>query len=263
MSGSLAEVLSPAVWPGLTLVTARVAGLFLIAPLWSLPGIPATVRAAAAVVCAVILTPSIPVQLPTAVVALPLALAGELVVGLGLGLAAGLFLHATAIAGDVVALQMGLTVGSAFDPSTQASSPELGRVLNLFALSLYVGFDGPPHLLQGLADSFQLLPPGAAPSFGPAGRMLLEAIGGIFASAIVLAAPVAVALLVANVLLAVLTRAVPQLNIFAVAFPVTISIGLVALLSSLAFRTEVEARWISHMPQMLRDFAVALTLRGR
>jgi|KBSSwiStaDraftv2_1062776.scaffolds.fasta_scaffold16178_5 flagellar biosynthesis protein FliR len=244
MSASLIDALQPIRWPTLALVSARTAGLVMVAPLWSLSAIPASLRGGIAMLLAFVILPSVPTALDPADGTLVLAAGGELLVGLALGLSAAVFTHGLTVAAEVVSLQMGLSLGAALNPAADLGSPGIGELKMLLGLAVYTGLGGHLMLVSALARSFESLPPGTAPDLA-GGSAVVALLGTVFDVAIRAAAPAMVALLLANIALALLNRAVPQLNTMMVAMPVTIAVGLLALGASLPTLTGWAAGWTS------------------
>lgn len=244
MTGSWLSVLEPGRWPLLALVSARVVGLLLVAPVWSLRPVPVRVRGAAAVVFSAALLPVAARSAPAAGPEAPLlALATEFLLGLTIGLAAAVFLHGLAVAAEVVGLQMGLSLGAAFGGMTDMGAPGIGQVYQQFALGLFVVLGGPVLLISGLADSLALLPPGAPIDLAGGARATVALAGDVFRVAVRVVGPVMVTLLVTNLALAVLNRAVPQLNTMMVAVPVTVAVGLVAIGATLPLAAGLVGAW--------------------
>jgi len=234
MRDALFEVLAPGRWPALVLVTARMGGLMLVAPLWSMSTMPRMLRAALTVVLAVALLPHTPlVPDPERVVDIPLPLVLEFVVGIAVGLTAAVLVQGATMAGEVLALQMSLSLGPALLPAPEAQVSGVGQLKTFLAILVYLGTGGHLTLIAGLAESLRVLPPGASWGGGDGATSATGMLGTLFTTALETAAPVMVALLVTTVALAILGRAVPQLNTMLVSFPVTIGVGLVMIGASL------------------------------
>jgi flagellar biosynthetic protein FliR len=239
MTGSLVSALQPISWPTLALVSARAAGLVLIAPLWSLAAIPPSIRGAIAMLLAFAVLPSVtPVADGDLLI---IAAAGELLVGLAIGLSGAVLAHGMAIAAEVVSLQMGLSLGAAISPGSDLGTGGIGELKMLLTLVIYATIGGHLALVEAFARSFDSIPAGAAPNLIEGGRAAVALAGTVFDVAIRAAAPAMVALLVTNLALALLSRAVPQLNAMMVAIPVTICVGILALGAALPSLAE----WIA------------------
>ncbi|HRP07971.1 MAG TPA: flagellar biosynthetic protein FliR [Gemmatimonadales bacterium] len=245
MSEAIVSLLGPVNWPLFALVSARVVGLMMMAPLWSMQAIPARIRGAAAVVLTLMLLPAAaaaPVDLGGPL-PMPLLLI-EFLIGLAIGITAAVFLHGLTIAAEVLGLQMGLSLGAALGGMTEMGTPGIGQLYAQTALVIFATLGGHVILVTALGGSLAALPPGAALDLVDGGRTLIGMIGSVFGVAVRVAAPVMVALLVTNLALALLNRAVPQLNTMMVAVPITIAVGLVAIGSTLLLFGAEAARWV-------------------
>jgi flagellar biosynthetic protein FliR len=261
---SIVQALQPAHWPTLVLVSARLVGLMLAAPLWSMSGVPRSFRSAMVILFTLILLPTVSEQpLPTEPLGLVLPLAGELAMGLAIGLIGAVFMAGIGLAGEVAALQMGLNLGPALSPMADATVTGVGELKNLLAVCLYVTLGGHLVLLSGVAESFRAIPPGGTVNLEAGGRAVGVLAGTVFSVAIRAAAPIMVALLLANVGLAILSRAVPQLNAMAVAFPITIGLGLLMLGAALPFTGAFIGQWAGGLHGSVGRMIDAFTPAGR
>ena len=223
MTDALTAMLAPQRWPTFVLITARLSGLMMTAPLWSMTALPRVVRGAITVVLAAVLLPlADPARVPEHVLELPFPVASELLVGIVIGLAAAVLVQGASLGGEVLSLQMGLSLGPALAPMPEVPISGIGQLQSMLALLVYVGMGGHLMLIRGLADSIRVLPPGTLVGF-EGGRTAIELAGGLFASALRTAAPVMVSLLLGNLALAVLSRAVPQFNAMMVSLPLSMS----------------------------------------
>ncbi len=226
MSGAGLAGLASAQVATAALLAARIGGLMLAAPLFSSRVIPVRVRTVLLVLLTALLMPGVP-----AAEAGPgaSALLAETAVGVSIGLAAGLYIGAAAAAGDLLAIQMGLAGASTLNPLSEEQLPVLGQFAQLAALAIVLSLGGHLLILESLRESVIAVPLGGPIDVeaGLAGAVTLG--GKLFLIALRLAAPVVAVLLLGNVILGVLGRAVPQMNLLMVAFPVQIGIGLLAL----------------------------------
>ena len=139
------------------------------------------------------------------------------------------------LAGELIGLQMGLGFAMFYDPDNAAQSPVISEFLGLLAMLIFLSINGHLMLLAVIGNSFEWWPVGAD-LFPANGWMAIARWGStIFSAGVMLALPVIAALLVVNIALAVLTRAAPTLNLFAIGFPVTLIAGFVMLLLSMPF----------------------------
>ncbi len=206
----------------------RVVGLMALAPGLSLQQAPAQVRVALAVTLAVVIAPvaSEGVCLPDEPLRFVALCLVELVVGLAMGFVAAVVLEALRFGGEVLDLQIGLRAGQLFDPASGMHSGILSGAYYMIALVLFVGVNGHHWLLRGLAASFTIVPVGGA-SLGGAPTEPAGDLGTcVLAMGLRIAAPVMAALLLADLALGLVARAVPQMNVFLVGIPAKIAAGL-------------------------------------
>jgi flagellar biosynthetic protein FliR len=217
----------------LVLFGTRVGGMMLVAPAFSATMVPRSVRVGLLVVLTVLMQPAALASLHAAPVITAEAFVSETLIGFAIGLGVALLVGAAETAGDVMAVQMGLSGASLLDPLDTTQSPALGTFTRLFATTLLLSLNFHTVMLGALADSAARFPVGAPVSLQGGALAILQLGGTLFVLGVRFAAPVITAVLIANVALAVLGRAAPQLNILTVAFPLQITIGLFALLAAL------------------------------
>jgi len=237
---------------------ARILAFVAAAPLWSTAGIPRRTRLIMGIAITVAIAPSLPgmpnVQ-PASLTGLWIMLQ-QMLIGIGMGFAARIVFAAFDMAGEFIGFQMGLGFATFFDPLSSSQTPVIAEFFGLIALLLFLSMNG--HLLYfaTLAQSFSAIPVSAMP-LGAASWLNLAELGSkIFSAGLLLALPIVVALMITNVALAVLTRAAPQLNIFALGFPLTLLGGFVSIAISMNYlATPLQAIFEFAMSAML-GFAV-------
>jgi len=186
---------------------------------------------------------------PTAtnLVTLALALAAEALVGGAIGFVAGLVIAAVQGAGEVIGLQMGLGLGGVYDAAMGRDATVVTRLLDVLGLMLLLAMNGHHVMVAAVAASFQRLQPGLAlAGVGLVGDLALLG-GKVLRSALEVSAPLVGILFVANVVLALLARVAPHLNIFAVGIPLAIGVGLVGLVETLPHVLSVVARLVGEL----------------
>ncbi len=245
------------VWtPGLVLV--RITGLVLVAPVFGHLLVPMRVRAGLAIVLTLGLSPWVtPVPAPEGdAFSLVAAIGGEAIIGTTLGFAAGLVFSGFAIMGEFASVQGGLGAATVLDPASGASSVVLASILQLTALAIFIAIDGHYLLLGALMDSFTVLPPGG----GGLSVTVFEQITGmgalIFEVGVKLAFPVTAAMLVSNVAVGMLGRAIPQLNLMALQLPAHVGVTLLILGLGAGPLVDAMRAAIEHATQQ----AIAITL---
>lgn len=215
-----------------TLILTRTSGLLAAAPGLSQTGIPATARAMLAVMLAVLI---LPVQWNIALPPLgslleyALLLGGELVIGLTLGLGLAVFFTGIQLAGELAGRISGLLLADVFDPISGESVPVFSQFLLLLGTAVFLLLGGHRVLVGGLLDTFATVPPGHMPAPAAVAETFVLLVAQSFVLAMRAAAPVVVALLLSTLVLGLLSRTLPQLNILAVGFGFNALVGLAAL----------------------------------
>jgi flagellar biosynthetic protein FliR len=209
----------------------RIFGLILAEPVFGNRTIPIAAKVGLALFVTLLLgpvLPPIPPVEPASAIGVLIAVQ-QLAIGLAMGFVLRIALTAAETAGQLAGLQMGLGFAVFFDPQSSAQTAVVGQFVGLFAILVFLSTNGHAMVLAVLAESFSVLPIARAP-LDPAGwRLVAEWGGAIFSAGLLISLPVIAALLVANLAVGIMTRAAPQLNIFAVGFPVTLVTGFVAL----------------------------------
>lgn len=213
----------------------RVLGLITSAPVFGNRAIPLRIRVAVGMALTLVITAALPpapnVQ-PGGWLGLGV-LVQQVLIGVSMGFVIRLAIAAIEVAGEVIGLQMGLSFATFFDPSSSAQTAVLAELLSLITTLAYLAMNGHLLLIDALVHSFEFLPIGGTTLSGNGWHLLARLGTAVFSTGVLMALPLVAALLVTNIALAVLTRAAPQLNIFAVGFPVTSTVGILILLLSM------------------------------
>jgi flagellar biosynthetic protein FliR len=245
----LQTALAPEKWVAFVLITARVGGFLFAAPGFSGSMMPGVLRTAVTVVLSIFLLPGAPsAPLPGAMLDLPIPMAAELGIGMVLGLSAGVIVQAVAMAGEVMSLQMGLSIAPALSPVPEMQVVGVGQITSLLAITIYLGMGGHLLLLRGLAESLRVLPPGGGYALDAGAAEAVRLASRMFSCAVSAAAPVMVALLMTNIAMAIMGRAVPQMNAMMMSFPITIGVGLLTFGLSLPMVSQAVAGWMDGVP---------------
>lgn len=214
----------------LILISVRMSGMLLIAPFFAASAISTPIRvmltiSMAFLLSSVVTVPSFDMFLASA----PLLLAREALIGLMIGLIYQLIFAAIAMAGEQIAFSMGLGFASMIDPQTGGQSPVITQFLSILLVLIFLAVEGHHLLIQQVVLSYIALPIELKLDYKIFLNISLSA-ALIFSVAIIFAMPIIVALFCSNLLIGLLTRVAPQMNIFAVGFPLTILIGIALLL---------------------------------
>lgn len=213
----------------------RIGTLFMVAPITGSSNIPVRVRLILALAVTLLVMPlldSVPQVTPFSWSAIAIILQ-QLLIGAAMGFALMLVFSAIVTGGQLIAMQMGLGFASMVDPQNGTQVPVLSQLYIIMTTLLFLGMNGHLVLIQLLVESFRLLPIGDS-GIGADGFHAVAAWGTqMFAGALWLALPAMASLLVVNIAFGVMARSAPQLNIFAIGFPVAMIMGFVVILYTL------------------------------
>lgn len=220
------------------LVLMRVAGLFLTAPIFSSSNIPAQVKAAWTLLVAFLIFPVVDystVTLPVVGVPFALAVTRELMVGFVLGLGASLVFAGIQMAGALIDIQMGFSLVNVVDPVTSTQVSVMGQYYYLVAMIVFLAVNGHHLLIQGIVQSFNVIPLGQAHFTPGLTSKMNDLFSQLFFIAFKVGAPVIGALFITNLALGIIARTVPQMNVFIVGLPLNIMVGLLVVSMSMGF----------------------------
>ena len=222
--------LSPILWPFL-----RVLAVFTVAPVFSMRTIPMRLKIGLAFLVAVC-AQGVLVDQPVISVNGPAALgavAQQVAVGLAIGFSVRLVFAAVELAGEIIGLQMGLNFASFFDPASNAQVSAVARFFGNTSMLLFVVINGHLMVLMAVVKSFDSFPVDGH-FLQAVGRMRLHELGAsLFASSLWIALPMIAMLLFVNLTLGIISRVAPQMNIYAVGFPVTLTVGMLGITATL------------------------------
>ncbi len=198
--------------------------------------VPARVKIGLSALLAIIIAPTIG-EMPPVAIGSPqglLIMIQQIIIGIAMGFTMRLIFTAVEMAGEFAGLQMGLGFASFYDPINATHSAIIAQWLGIIATLTFLAFNGHLYLISALATSFQTFPIGnmmSAKGFYEVANWG----GSIFAYALQISLPILAALLITNIALGILTRAAPQLNLFAVGFPITLAMGFFVLALSMPY----------------------------
>lgn len=215
---------------------ARILSMIAASPVLGNKQVPKRVKIGLSVLLAIIIAPTIP-AMPQVAVGSPqglLIIIQQIIIGVAMGFTMRLIFTAVEMAGELAGLQMGLGFASFYDPMNSSYSPIVARWLGMVAALAFLASNGHLYMISALAESFSTLPVGTA--MPATGYYSVASWGSsIFAFGLQISLPIVAALLITNIALGILTRAAPQLNLFAVGFPITLSIGFMVLILSMPY----------------------------
>ena len=226
----LLQWITPLIWPFL-----RALALFTALPVLGTRSVPTRVRIGLSALIALAAQPSLPEPVAVALDS-PLAfllVVQQLVIGLSLGFAVRLVFAAVEFAGELIGLQMGLNFAGFFDPMTASAATAASRFFGTMVAWLFIVANGHLLVIAALVHSFTAFPVGPEP-FAFLHQVQPHRWGSeIFSTGLWIALPLITMLLFVNLVLGAISRVAPQINIFAIGFPVTLGVGLLGLLLTL------------------------------
>ncbi len=233
----------------------RVAGLVMSAPIMGTRSVPVRIRLILAIAITMVIVPVI--KLPDAIdpfsaVAM-LTTLQQILIGIAMGLTVRVVFVVLEMAGQLIGQLMGLMLASMVDPVNGNRVPIIGQFYLLLATLLFLSIDGHLIMIKALADSFQQLPVGVNGITRDAIWVFLNWMGTVLSTAVLIALPAIASLLIVNISFGVMTRAAPQLNIFAVGFPIMIMLGMLIIMFTLG----------SFTPHMISIFEQSFLMLNR
>jgi flagellar biosynthetic protein FliR len=222
---------------GFMLTLARIGPLFVIAPLFSSKMVPRKARSIVAVALAIGLSPLAlgDQQIPTDFLSILGLLMKEILIGFAFAYAIAALFAAVSAAGSMLDTQIGFSFGSLVDPVTNNQSGILSQVYGLVGVMVFVVIGGDAWLIRGLASTYDLVALTEMPNLNLLVGGAHEAFAQIFLAAIAVSAPVLLAVIIVDAGFGVVSRVMPQLNVFAVGFPAKILVGFLLIGTSLPF----------------------------
>jgi flagellar biosynthetic protein FliR len=251
-SADINTLIATLFWP-----FTRIAAMLAIAPIFGSRMVPMRIRLVVALLLTWIILPLLP-QVPAVT---PFSAAGvlvtvqQLVIGLAIGFSIQLVFATLIVAGQTIAMGMGLGFAQMVDPQNGINVPVIGQYYVVVATLLFLALNGHLALIHALADSFQTLPVGVEALSREDLRSIAYWGVRLFADAIMVALPAVTSILLVNLAFGVVSRSAPQLNIFGVGFPVTLTLGFVILVFAIS-------SLLSQMEHLMDGALTAVSLFG-
>jgi len=213
----------------------RVTAVLMTMPVFGTTLVPARVRLYFALAITVVIVPGLPPMPEVHALDLSalLLIAEQIIIGALFGLSLQLFFQIFVIAGQIVAIQMGMAFASMVDPANGVNVAVIGQFLTMLVTLLFLAINGHLVVFEVLTESFTTLPVGSGLLVNHFWD-LVGRLSWVLGAALLLVLPAITALLVVNIAFGVMTRAAPQLNIFSIGFPLTLVLGLGIFWISLA-----------------------------
>lgn len=226
-------------------VTCRVAGFIAAIPVLAAAQTPIRVKTGLVFATSLVLFPIMSEAVPKVSFSpLPFAMliVSELLIGLLLGVVSRLIFTAVEFGATVVGFQMGFAAANVFDPQSERQVALVSQFQNVFAILIFLAINGHHLFLQTAVMSYQFLPPGRLDFSGEAIPYLMQLTSHMFAIGVQFSAPVLAVLLLSGLILGILARVFPQLNVFLLSFPLNIGVGFIVIALTLSLASTLIRR---------------------
>jgi len=248
-TGQLDAWLAQLLWP-----FVRVSSCLMVAPAFGAMFVPARIRIVLAGAITLVIAPLVPS--PAAIA--PFSATGlivtlqQVIIGVAIGFSLQVLFDAVTLGGQLLANSMGLSFAFNMDPMHGTQTPVLGQLYSMLVMLTFLSLDGHLKLIELLVDGFRTMPVGTS-GLGPDGIWSIITWGSqLFSGALSVALPGVTALLIVNIAFGVMSRAAPQLNLFAVGFPISMVFGLLIVVAGLPSTQTTFIRLLADAFDLLR-----------
>jgi len=239
---------------GFVMVLTRISAFFLVIPVFGWQSIPIRIKVAMTVMLAIFFSMIIPVPVVAGRVSnaeAVLLLANEATYGLALGLVAAIVFAAVKLSGRIIERQMGLAMAEILDPLTGERAQPLGSLLEMIFIMLFLSANGHHLFLLIISRSYQSFPAGSIPTIPVLTEGIIQAGSTMLIHGLKLAAPILAAFMLLMVVLAVLARMVPEMNILFISLPLRVGLGLLMVAIFLPFISSFVGEFAQLMGKLL------------
>lgn len=233
----------------------RIGGMVMVAPIFSSNFINVRTRLIIALAITLVVVPTINTPIP---IVSPLSsqgillIAQEVMIGICMGFMLQLLINAFIIAGQIIAMQMGLGFASMVDPQNGTTVPVISQFYMIFITLMFLSINGHLVLIQVMAESFISLPVGAGGIAIESFRDIASLASWMYAAGVIIALPAIGSLMMVNLAFGILSRAAPQISPFSIGFPLTIGLGFVIIYITLPAVGNHLVNFADQMLQMIR-----------
>jgi len=239
---------------GFVLVLTRISAFFAVIPVFSWQSIPVRIKAAMILLVSIFFSMITPLHINTkdiSTLEASLLIANEVIYGFALGLIITLVFTAVKVSGLIIEREMGLAMAEILDPLTEESAQAMSIIMEMTFILLFLSVNGHHLFLLTIQKSYETFPAGSTPTIPALVRGVIEAGSTLLTESLKLAAPIFGALFVLIITLAVLARVTPEMNIFFISFPITISVGLLMVIAFLPFIFGFVSEFADYMRKLL------------
>jgi flagellar biosynthesis protein FliR len=233
------------------LVLTRISGVFFLAPVLGNKSIPPQVKIGLSMIFALIMTPFVtppPVDKAINLIDLTLMMGTELSVGVLIGFSATLIFTGFLLAGQIIDFQMGFGMVNVVDPLSNISVSIIGQFKNLMAVLVFLAINGHHFFFSALSRSFEIVPLTTFSLTSTVANNFINLIAEVFIIGFKIGTPAIGVLLISELAVGIIARTVPQMNVFVVGIPMKITVGFIAVITTLSFFFTYVLRTLNQMP---------------
>jgi len=239
---------------GFAMVLTRISAFFLVVPVFSWKTIPVRVKVAMTVLVSIFFLMITPLSIDTnrvSALKVVLLIANEATYGLALGLVATVIFSVVKFSGRIIERQMGLAMAQILDPLTGERTQPLSSLLEMIFIILFLAVNGHHSFLLIISQSYEAFPAGSIPTIAVLAGGVIKAGSTMLLLGLRLAAPILAAFLLLMVVLAVLARIVPEMNILFISLTLRVGLGLLMVAIFLPFINGFVAEFADWMGKLL------------
>lgn len=229
-----AEIFSEGRTAAFILLFTRFSALFMAVPIFSHANIPISVKAAMGFFFTVVFYSSLPpLQIPLDAMTLTVAILGEMLFGLSVGLILQMAYHVITFAGGQISFMMGFTLASAIDPQSGVSMPIVGQFLSMISLMILLALDMHHWILLFASESISTVPLGGFMVTPEIFKFVMHGMVNMFVVGFMIAFPITALTMLADVIFGMLMKTMPQFNLLVIGMPIKIAISFIVIMATL------------------------------
>lgn len=215
------------------IVIVRCSGIFLISPFFSSQNIPNRIKIGMTIFLSIIIASTLNISIEDLGIPMVILICKELLVGVTIGFISSISVSAFYIMGQIIDMSMGFGMVNVIDPQSRTQVPLMGNFYYMLALLLLITLDGHHIIINSIIDSYKYIPVGEFKLDGDIIYSLIDLISNVFVIGFKLSAPIVAIIFLLDLLLGVMVRTIPQMNVFVIGLPMKIFIGLVIIAATI------------------------------
>lgn len=236
------------------LILVRTSGIFFISPFFSSQNVPNTMKIGLTLLLSSILTFTLEINPEIQGSLLVVLIIKELMVGIIIGFISYLFFSTFYVMGQIVDMNIGFGMVNVIDPQNRIQVPLMGNFYYILAFLLLLSVNGHHVIINALVDSYEYIPIGVFKFKMDIGYFILDIVSQIFTTGFKLSVPVVAIIFLLDLLLGVLVRTIPQMNVFVVGLPLKIIIGMTIILLSIPIFSAITMNSFNNIVEEIYNF---------